>query len=140
MSLPKTFKDEWQKKAEGITFFGRPISELSSDDLTALVAYLADFGNLPYWKSNGNRFSSHMSEEAILDLIAKAFAPQMWVSVTDRLPNESVEVLVAWNTAHGGQQVDAALYFHNGMWAASSGHSIGRVTHWMPLPEPPESK
>ena len=63
-----------------------------------------------------------------------------WISVSERLPNKEAEVLVAWNTAHGRQQVDAALYFHSGLWAASAGHSIGRVTHWMPLPEPPPAE
>ena len=63
-----------------------------------------------------------------------------WIPVGERLPEASTEVLVAWSLPGGGQQVDAALIFDNGMWAATVGHSIGRVTHWMPLPEPPEVK
>jgi hypothetical protein len=63
-----------------------------------------------------------------------------WIPAEERLPEAEAEVLVAWRLPGGGQQVDSARLFNNGIWVATVGHSIGRVTHWMPLPEPPEVK
>lgn len=73
-----------------------------------------------------------------------------WISVKDRLPDNSDEVLINY----GGDVIQA--YYQSGFWKGS--HNVtdamndgyvgdrticqhgGRadfVTHWMPLPEPP---
>lgn len=61
-----------------------------------------------------------------------------WVSVKDRLPyaeyGESNSVLCV--TKIGTQIV---LYFDGGCWCYPTGETFCHgVTHWMPLPEPPE--
>lgn len=64
-----------------------------------------------------------------------------WISVEERLPAELTSVLVY--TEATGQGVCMA-FLENGKWTdGDSGHGIvlmqqELVTHWMPMPEPPE--
>jgi len=73
---------------------------------------------------------------------------QQWVSVEDRLPekvsNNWPKVLAFWHTSEpdyepGGMD---ASWFDGRHWQASNGemdyHGSRRVTHWMPLPAPPQ--
>ena len=58
---------------------------------------------------------------------------QEWISVKDRLPEEKVKVLVVLGSNIRGKRIciDQRI---SGNW-----RGLGRlVTHWMPLPEPPE--
>lgn len=56
-----------------------------------------------------------------------------WISVEDRLPEEDSVVLV-----FDGLYVWIAYRNHVlGTWNVE-GDSVRAVTHWMPLPEPPE--
>ena len=57
-----------------------------------------------------------------------------WISVDDRLPDESYPVLCV--TSAGGMMI--ARYGHKyGSWHVSGSIDI---THWMPLPEPPKGE
>lgn len=57
-----------------------------------------------------------------------------WISVKDRMPERSVEVLV-YNAKLDIMYVDDPLYL-----GEPKLHFDAEVTHWMPLPEPPESE
>lgn len=57
-----------------------------------------------------------------------------WISVKDRMPDVGVPVLL-WNV-DGFAYVDTWSKF--GCWTITP--TTGEVTHWMPLPEPPESE
>jgi hypothetical protein len=59
-----------------------------------------------------------------------------WIPVSERLPEEDVDVLVM--TGYGMHVADLDEY---GTWNASHGDSwqFPEPTHWMPLPEPPET-
>lgn len=64
-------------------------------------------------------------------------AMPQWISVEERLPTEPGEVLmVLWG------RVCIAWYHCDGRFESGSGCvwavSDGGITHWMPLPEPPE--
>ena len=93
-------------------------------------------------------------------LAAKAAAERDWISVTDRLPEEHESIFAkAYGTKRwadvmfrtisedvlacvafeDGRKVTMTLRTHDGAWALSSIHR-GYVTHWMPLPEPPEEE
>jgi len=63
-----------------------------------------------------------------------------WISVKERLPENGETVIMA-HIAEGSVTGFYATY--GGYWAMyTAGRSIrladGEVTHWMPLPEPPE--
>lgn len=62
-----------------------------------------------------------------------------WIDVEERLPEENTGVffVVEWKDLHKGYFV--GLYYGNGQW--ESDHrlflpdaSLGRITHWMPIP------
>ena len=55
-----------------------------------------------------------------------------WISVGDRLPNCGELALVA-----SCDDVDIGACIHNGSWLCPAGLPMYDVTHWMPLPEPP---
>lgn len=57
-----------------------------------------------------------------------------WISVKERLPEEPMRCLVyAKRGKYGGCGV---VYYNQGFY----GDEYGAITHWMPLPEPPEVK
>ena len=61
--------------------------------------------------------------------------PNEWVSVEERLPEEKQRVIVRCERV--GTSVGWILW---GNWMADIGPDAGKVTHWMPLPEPPDRR
>ena len=61
--------------------------------------------------------------------------PNEWVSVEERLPKEKQRVIVRCERV--GTSVGWILW---GNWMADIGPDAGKVTHWMPLPEPPDRR
>jgi hypothetical protein len=61
--------------------------------------------------------------------------PPAWIPVTERLPYESVFVY-----GKGGELVVAQYSHKHKWWEDDEGYycDTNYVTHWMPLPEPPE--
>ena len=65
-----------------------------------------------------------------------------WISVKDQLPDDQQEILTYWAEK---KMIDAQTYYLEygtpGQWwmFGWQNHllSSGRITHWMPLPEPP---
>ena len=59
-----------------------------------------------------------------------------WIPVTEKIPPDQEEVLVQTRSKNGVRNVD------KGYWAIDHFIHRGRaeVTHWMPLPEPPETE
>jgi hypothetical protein len=58
-----------------------------------------------------------------------------WISVSERLPDTDEYMLVACKTQKGVVTINRA-YYSNGCWHGSG--SMSKVTHWMPLPQPPK--
>ena len=56
-----------------------------------------------------------------------------WVSVEERLPEEKQRVIVRCERV--GTSVGWILW---GNWMTDIGPGAGKVTHWMPLPAPPD--
>ena len=72
-------------------------------------------------------------------LIANGVTVQKWIPVTERLPEKCEPVLACFDFM-GGKAVQASdRYGKNGLlWSGIP--CGGKVTHWMPLPEPPKGE
>jgi hypothetical protein len=67
--------------------------------------------------------------------------PPRWIPVEERLPEDGGRFLVVVNS-DGDPYADAANWWHGDWWTGESPaqkHACP-ITHWMPLPEPPEVK
>jgi hypothetical protein len=76
------------------------------------------------------------SQGHLISLMEQCFndlAPK-WVSVDDELPNDGEEVLMYMNDG----AVMSDIKCHSGRYSNKYGFERSRVTHWMPLPEPPK--
>lgn len=60
-----------------------------------------------------------------------------WISVDDRLP-ESGQALICHLSSYGLPVVSVSFIQGKSFYSGSS-YPVQRVTHWMPLPKPPES-
>ena len=66
-----------------------------------------------------------------------------WISVDDRLPKKHDYYLVCHKHDNDSKtNIDKLIYsYSHGGWISTYGAKYsGIVTHWMPLPEPPEVK
>ena len=61
--------------------------------------------------------------------------PNEWVCVDERLPEEKQRVIVRCERV--GTSAGWILW---GRWMTDVGPDAGEVTHWMPLPEPPDRR
>ena len=66
--------------------------------------------------------------------------PTKWISVKDRLPEESGMYIVTANDGHA-QRVSFVLWQKkNRMWNLTGARSYWRITHWQPMPQPPKGE
>ena len=65
------------------------------------------------------------------------YRKQEWVSVEDRLPQKNTSVLCYFKYEPESPDVICENHYHGGRLWMSEG---SKVTHWMPLPEPPKMK
>lgn len=78
--------------------------------------------------------------------LERALKARQWISVKDRLPEDMKPVLVFMPTKAGGL-IETGILINKvwrwGHWEDLSDDEIPghlEVTHWMPLPEPPEGE
>lgn len=76
-----------------------------------------------------------ISAVAVLDKTPTLTPPNEWVRVEERLPEEKQRVIVRCERV--GTSVGWILW---GNWMADIGPDAGKVTHWMPLPAPPDRR
>ena len=81
-------------------------------------------------------FTEHLADR----LIAHGVTVQEWVDVKDRLPEESGMYIVTANDGHAQRVSFVQWQKKNRMWNLTGARSYWRVTHWMPLPEPPKGE
>jgi hypothetical protein len=74
--------------------------------------------------------------------VCASFAQQSeWISVEDRLPEDTGTYLTWHNAGYYGQhEYNAKLHGWNVISHDDRSTEIKTVTHWMPLPEPPKMK
>ena len=71
--------------------------------------------------------------------IAELEKQRRWIPVTERLPEAFVSVLVNMPGEKPSPTVREGFISNNGVWhSAYFDRESDEVTHWMPLPEPPE--
>ena len=89
-----------------------------------------------------NDYSDHTEDEYIADtLLDNGVTVQEWVSVDDRLPESGVSVLARcfyhgkWTTlvCHTSKE-------NAGQWYTDEVCQWVKVTHWMPIPQPPKGE
>ena len=66
-------------------------------------------------------------------LAAEAAVERDWISVTERLPEPGVDVLAAYRDRHINMGTAGDDWLEEDI-------EDGYITHWMPLPEPPEEE
>ena len=83
--------------------------------------------------------------KALKARIAELEAERRWIPVSERLPEDGESVLIAVDSAFAPYCHVYEAFHHSAatQWATANGlyfHGVeyARVTHWMPLPKPPE--
>ena len=89
-----------------------------------------------------------MSEHTTAEIIGRppTFVAGMWISVADKLPEEGAVILAAWRLESELRGTEAGVFqarYEGGKWLDLTDYDgqpieTNYVTHWMPLPEPPE--
>ena len=91
-------------------------------------------------RARGDDRLDYSFEDVADHLISNGVTVQEWIPVTERLPEESGMYIVTANDGHA-QRVSFVLWQKkNRMWNLVGARSYWRVTHWMPLPEPPKEE
>lgn len=115
---------------------GKPvlIRELANDKkYYAIIQLVSEVGVNLFDEEYGEDYGS-------LSLYGKTWLaysyPQKWISVKNKklLPKIKERVLSRLCYPDIGEVVVENQYYGNGMWMEET----GAITHWMPLPEPPE--
>ena len=88
--------------------------------------------------------SCKLAENIADDLIANGVTVQEWISVKDRLPEDSNDGFADAVLVTDGF-VQHMAYFVGGEWRFAESGEIkepmwDRITHWMPLPQPPKGE
>lgn len=93
---------------------------------------------------NKSACERHKKEVIADNMIAHGVTVQEWISVKDRLPEDSNDGFADAVLVTDGF-VQHMAYFVGGEWRFAESGEIKepiwyRITHWMPLPEPPEGE
>lgn len=99
---------------------------------------------LRWWSDECDRTNFGCQARKLLveaaDYISNGVTVQEWVDVKDRLPEESGMYIVTANDGHAQRVSFVQWQKKNRMWNLTGARSYWRVTHWMPLPEPPKGE
>lgn len=88
------------------------------------------------WWLSPKDWNTRPIEDDLRKRIAELEAERRWVPVSERLPEAETRVLVA--TPTGYMEVDWRFSEPIIDCGLANFYSLDNVTHWMPLPEPPE--
>lgn len=127
---------EWHKGAE----MSLPI--MSSADIERFLHWLEDYKQLKAdYIDLDNRLRTANTE------IDRLRSVSSWIPCSERLPEDNVNVLgnititVNTNIAKPKQRTIFAKHDRVFGWTTANGYPIvGKITHWMPIPEPPKGE
>jgi hypothetical protein len=66
-----------------------------------------------------------------------------WISVKEKLPSMSQDVLIVLSMAGGETRLAHLVHYGDHQWFAGeygAEYAIKDVNHWMPLPDPPKEE
>ena len=107
-----------------------------------------------FWEYDQLRMMRMGIEECVDKLIAKGVTFQKWIPVSERLPEDTlprfsnakqIKVLTALISDKGVRTVRSQMRYED-TWATGYQtiwrwkYSGSKITHWMPLPEPPKEE
>ncbi len=88
---------------------------------------------------DGNRVQEYVKLERLRNALSGNYpvTPDGWISCSERMPDDGQEVVVQ---THSGWRYIAFYESHSGLFYDSPEGDVEYVlvTHWMPLPEPPQ--
>ena len=73
-------------------------------------------------------------------LIANGVTVQQWIQVSERLPEENDVYMVSAFDGHARRTTFAQWQNRLKRWYLTGARSYWKVTHWMPMPEPPKEQ
>lgn len=83
--------------------------------------------------------ASEVDNTNLTGWLAEEHAKHLWIPVTQRLP-EKYEVVIALNKRGKQHDIDKAYWNGFGFYRHYRKAPYSNVTHWMPLPQPPEEE
>lgn len=103
------------------------------DCVYVLTKRLAAYENTGLTPEEINKLDTQRKAMATLADSYKAEIP-CWIPITDRLPESGQRVIVCRKDG----RVEQGVYLGVNGWWKVYGTNTKSVTHWMPMPEPPE--
>ncbi|EEC9054250.1 ead/Ea22-like family protein [Escherichia coli] len=121
--------------------------EMQFDD-GRTCAFHTDAQNAAQWLQacDGNRVQEYVKLERLQNALSgnSPVTPDGWISCSERMPKKNQNVLISVNFDSDLVEplICSARYtgstFRRGEATIKPGNGVEQVTHWMPLPEPPQ--
>ena len=94
---------------------------------------------------DGNRVQEYVKLERLRNALSGNYpvTPDGWISCSERMPNDK-QYVWCWGKSYGWTECDTFEGYYdcsrNKWWAVTDNgeEPASKVTHWMPLPEPPQ--
>ena len=94
---------------------------------------------------DGNRVQEYVKLERLRNALSgnSPVTPDGWISCSERMPNDK-QYVWCWGKSYGWTECDTFEGYYdwsrNKWWAVTDNgeEPASKVTHWMPLPEPPQ--
>mgnify|MGYP000968053550 CR=1 FL=1 len=94
---------------------------------------------------DGNRVQEYVKLELLQNALSDNYpvTPDGWISCSERMPNDK-QYVWCWGKSYGWTECDTFEGYYdcsrNKWWAVTDNgeEPASKVTHWMPLPEPPQ--
>ncbi|EOM5420897.1 DUF551 domain-containing protein [Shigella sonnei] len=94
---------------------------------------------------DGNRVQEYVKLERLQNALSDNYpvTPDGWISCSERMPNDK-QYVWCWGKSYGWTECDTFEGYYdwsrNKWWAVTDNgeEPASKVTHWMPLPEPPQ--
>lgn len=132
-------RDKWRKQPEWLCLLRKQYDECDKK----LQVFLKNYRDKQEEHKKVREISANTKRQTFQDLlaarkrIAELEQANRWIPVAERLPSDGQKVLFYWaNDMHTGTYDVTFQDFYT----HTSTYSVEKVTHWRPLPAPPEGE